>query len=190
MHAYLIITNKERVNIKDFVKDCKEPIIEHFFKKIKIDDIRDLNQMLLTKGAESHIIYFDNFLDVAQNAFLKTLEEPSLEKQIFLISKSKSNLLDTLVSRITIFDADDLISPEIGKKFLKQNMVERLDTIKKILDSEHDDVKPIAQKLIKNILEVPNLPVDKKKTLAEIYDNLFASGSSAKQVLEFIATTI
>lgn len=189
MHAYLIVTN-QKVDVREFVKGVNEPIIEHFFTKIKIDDVRELNGFLQTKGVESHVIYFDNFLDVAQNAFLKTLEEPGGDKQIFLISKSRSTLLDTLISRLTVFEVQQKEDQQIGQKFLKQNINERLETIKKILDAEHDDVRPQAQKLIANILNSPGLNASQKKTLAEMYENLFAQGSSAKQVLEFIAVTV
>ncbi len=191
MHAYLIISDNKELDIKSVLPNLYEPVRSHFFSKIKIDDIRGLNNFLLTRGAEAHVIYFDSFLDIAQNTFLKTLEEPNADKQIILVTKSRANLLDTIISRLQVID---LVSAGNDKKgnFLALSIVQRLEVVKKILDSEHDDVRPNAQKLIGQILNNSGdkLNADQKQTLAQLHDNLFESGTSAKQVLEFLAVTL
>lgn len=191
MHAYLIISDDKNLDIKTIVSNLYEPVRSHFFSKIKIDDVRGLNNFLLTRGAEAHVIYFDSFLDIAQNAFLKTLEEPNNEKQIILVTKSRANILDTLISRMQVVDVKNTASDKKGD-FLSLTIVQRLEVVKKILDSEHDDVRPNAQKLISQILNNAGdkLNADQKQTLAQLHDNLFESGTSAKQVLEFLAVTL
>ena len=191
MHAYLIISDNADLDIKSTVPNLYEPVRKHFFSKIKIDDVRNLNNFLLTRGAEAHVIYFDSFLDIAKNAFLKTLEEPNNEKQIILVTKSRANILDTLISRMQVVDVKNTTALKKGD-FVGLSVVERLEVIKKILDSEHDDIRPNAQKLINQILNNngDKLTPDQKQTLAQLYDNLFESGTSAKQVLEFLAVTL
>ena len=191
MHAYLIISDNKELDIKSVLPNLYEPVRSHFFSKIKIDDVRTLNNFLLTRGAEAHVIYFDSFLDIAQNAFLKTLEEPNNEKQIILVTKSRANILDTLISRMQVIDVKNTTMAKKGD-FVGLSIIERLEVVKKILDSEHDDIRPNAQKLISQILNNngDKLNPDQKQTLAELHDNLFESGTSAKQVLEFLAVTL
>jgi DNA polymerase-3 subunit delta' len=191
MHAYLIISDNKEQDVKSILPNLYEPVRSHFFSKIKIDDVRGLNNFLLTRGTESHVIYFDSFLEIAQNAFLKTLEEPNNEKQIILVTKSRANILDTLISRLQVIDIANNNSDKKGN-FLQLSIVQRLEVVKKILDSEHDDVRPNAQKLISQILNNngDSLTADQKQTLAQLHDNLFESGTSAKQVLEFLAVTL
>lgn len=191
MHAYLIISDNKELDVKSLLPNLYEPVHRHFFSKIKIDDVRYLNNFLLTSGQESHVIYFDSFLDIAQNAFLKTLEEPNANKQIILVTKSVSNILDTMVSRLQVINTENL-NIKTKNSFLSLNITERLEVVKKILDGETDDVRPSAQKLINHILNDTsvNLDKDQKQTLVEMHDHLFNQGSSAKQILEFLAVTL
>lgn len=189
MHAYLIISDNSDINVEQYIPQITKPFYVHKFSKIKIDDIRTINTLLISGGNESHVIYFDSFLDVAQNAFLKTLEEPANGKNIILITKSQATLLDTLLSRLHIVQLADTKFVK-KEKFIELATPSRLELVKKILDGEHDTVRTNAQQLISNILQTPNLPPNKKQILAKMYDDLFASGSSPKQILEFLAVTL
>lgn len=73
-------------------------------KSIKIDDIRALQQRLATRhGAPQplRVLIFpaERITLPAQQALLKLLEEPPVNVQIFLIARSRSNLLPTILSR-------------------------------------------------------------------------------------------
>lgn len=195
MHAYLILTNNNEVDLINLIPNLYQPIHKHFFSKIKVDDVRTINSFLTTLGHESHVIYFDTFLDIAQNAFLKTLEEPSVDKQIILITNSKAGIYDTVLSRLTVIE-DQENSHINQNNFAELSIIERLEVVKKILDSEHDKIRPNAQKLITDILNTKNsnsgsaVNIEQRQTLAEMYDHLFNAGSSPKQILEFIAVTL
>lgn len=197
MHAYLIITDNKDVDIEQVMAEkgqsLFQPVHKHFFSKIKIDDIKYLNNFLLTTGVESHIIHFDNFLDIAQNAFLKTLEEPNKNKQIILVTKSRSNILDTIISRLNVIEINNQDSTEKSKNnFIDLSITERLEVVKQVLNLDHDEIRPSAQKLISKILNNNSikLTIEQKRVLAEMHDHLFNSGSSAKQILEFLAVTL
>lgn len=71
---------------------------------ISVHEIRRLNEKLNYKsyagGKKFIIIYLPEFLNIsAANKFLKTLEEPSDDSQIFLISEKPELLLQTITSR-------------------------------------------------------------------------------------------
>lgn len=195
MHAYLILTNNNEVDLINLIPNLYQPIHKHFFSKIKVDDVRTISSFLTTLGRESHVIYFDTFLDIAQNAFLKTLEEPSVDKQIILVTNSKAGIYDTVLSRLTVIE-DQENSHINQNNFAELSIIERLEVVKKILDSEHDKIRPNAQKLITDILNTKNsnsgsaVDIEQRQTLAEMYDHLFNAGSSPKQILEFIAVTL
>ena len=193
MHAYLICTNNKEINLKSFLPKLAEPIFKHYFTKLKIDDVHALNSFLLTSGAETHIIYFETFLELAQNAFLKTIEEPSAGKQIVLVTKSRAGILDTLLSRLNVID--NVADSELKlSNFLELSIVDRLEVVKNILNKDDDEVRPGAQNLINQILstntETKFLTSQQKQTLAQLHDHLFDSGTSAKQILEFLAVTL
>lgn len=79
-------------------------ILEPDGKQIKIDQIRELQKTLSFKPVESTrrvclIDYADQMNPAAANALLKTLEEPSAETLIILISAQPEALLSTVLSR-------------------------------------------------------------------------------------------
>lgn len=71
---------------------------------ITIDEIRTINEFLSytpSEGRKKVVIIddADSMTTQAGNALLKTLEEPSSNSIIILISSSEANLLDTIISR-------------------------------------------------------------------------------------------
>jgi DNA polymerase III delta prime subunit len=78
-------------------------------KSIGIEDIRAMQQKLYlstTAGKKKAITLFhaETLTVEAQNALLKTLEEPPGHALIFLLAADKSNLLPTVLSRCTVIE--------------------------------------------------------------------------------------
>jgi DNA polymerase III delta prime subunit len=74
----------------------------------------------------------------AQNALLKTLEEPGEGNHFFLVAPYEDILLPTLRSRMQVYKREaerDTASPQ---KFLALSPVKRLDFTKKFKDDERD----------------------------------------------------
>jgi hypothetical protein len=82
--------------------------IERIFpekKELAIAQVRQLQKVMIYRSNDVrvHIVYwFDTASIEAQNAFLKTLEEPVENTQIILVAKSASYILPTVLSRITV----------------------------------------------------------------------------------------
>jgi len=73
-------------------------------RKIAVDDIRDLEKMMHQSSPEGTwkigvIVDADRMGDSAENAFLKTLEEPPRESLLLLLSSEPEKLLATVWSR-------------------------------------------------------------------------------------------
>ena len=72
-------------------------------RRILVDEVRDLERFLhLGSGGELKvgiIVEADRMLDQAQNAFLKTLEEPPRDSILLLVTTNPAALLPTIRSR-------------------------------------------------------------------------------------------
>ena len=110
----------ENSNHPDFMQ------IEPDGNAIKIEQIRFLQQKIAEKPIISkNKVYIINNADTmtkeAQNALLKTLEEPPEYAVIILIASNESNLLNTIKSRCTkvVFQ---IIENEKIEKYIKENI--------------------------------------------------------------------
>ncbi len=123
-HAYLITGPKEadregfaaavlslaagtkRKTLEDW-QQHSVPIVrpESKSRRIKVDAIRELEHTLyMTSGPEGHkfgvIVDAERMMPQAQNAFLKTLEEPPPRTLLLLLTAQPQQLLDTIRSRV------------------------------------------------------------------------------------------
>ena len=103
------------------------------FRNIKIENIRDLKKLILTKSLlnNKRFIIFDDvetFSNNCLNALLKILEEPTDKNYFILINNNSKKLLETVYSRSTEF-----------KIFLTAN--QRIDIIENLIKTDNIDVK-------------------------------------------------
>ena len=190
MHAYLLLTNIDQVDVEKAIPGIEKPFVFHNFKQLKIDDIRNIRNLLLMSGKESHIIKFDTFTEEAQNAFLKILEEPTSQKTLILVTSSKNHLLDTVLSRILVINVSDTDFESKYSDFLDKDISERLSIVSEILKLDKEDIKKESRMLLSGILKNKNLSTKDRYSVAKMHDYLFDKGSSAKHVLEFVAVTL
>lgn len=85
--------------------DVKWYGVDEDVRSIKIDEIRDLQNWLSLKSYEGKVKVFilneaDRLTTEAQNALLKSLEEPPPQSVFILLAAKKSDLLDTVISRM------------------------------------------------------------------------------------------
>lgn len=95
-------------------------------KMIKVDSIRDLRnmaQVFPNDGNKSvFIIHGAQFMNTqSQNALLKIFEEPSAHVSFILTCDSKASLLDTIISRATLYNLgeESTMSDENSEAVLK-----------------------------------------------------------------------
>lgn len=103
-------------------------------QKLKIDNVRTVIRQLYLKPYEGKYKVFiveeaDTLTEEAQNAFLKTLEEPPKNSVIILLASQKESLLETIISRCQIIKF--LLSSQKGETDLKiKNYLLNKDRIK------------------------------------------------------------
>jgi len=93
-------------------------------EKLKIDRIRAVIRKLYLKPYMSEWKIFiieeaDSLTEEAQNAFLKTLEEPPLDSVIILMVQQKEVLLKTIISRCQVVKFLSAIQKQETESFIK-----------------------------------------------------------------------
>ena len=91
---------------------------------------------LIAGASKIIIITFSTVTPEAQNALLKTLEEPAKDTYIFLLTPSVDMLLPTVLSRcqqVTLGNLEVEPPSESAEAFIKANVQERLKIIGKIV---------------------------------------------------------
>ena len=101
--------------------------IVHEKASIGVDDIRDqlINDITIKPYSSNHKVYIipdaDQMTEQAQNALLKTIEEPPEYAVILLITDNAKNLLQTVQSRCVLLNTKPL-DTEIITEYLIKNL--------------------------------------------------------------------
>jgi DNA polymerase III delta prime subunit len=209
-HAHFIIGDAETlidVLIARLESECgilargNPDVSIHRYDTLKIEDARRLEaSQILTSvggGVKIFIISAYSITHEAQNALLKTLEEPTHNTFFFLIVPRQDSLLPTLKSRLQISALAVANQDEQSKEaheFLSGSLAARLKTAKGI--SEAKD-KEAAIKLFSSLereyrrRKSPTLwsrqDIIALEALAQARSYLSDRGSSVKMLLDYIA---
>jgi DNA polymerase III delta prime subunit len=159
------------------ITDIKDKLKEFQYKKIKHPV-----KILLIYDA-------DRLTKEAQNALLKTLEEPSTDNHIFLICFDTNKLLSTIKSRCELIDLKDSNLDMDTTNFLNSSLFENFNYIKEILSiKDNKEKKGRVETLFRNIAnESKKLSTDKRYKIEELivdYSIYFASEVNLRLVLE------
>lgn len=135
-------------------------------KSIGVDDIRKLIVEINKKPFEGDkkVIIIHNcetMTEAAQNAFLKTIEEPPVGVYIFLLCENLASVLDTVKSRTSIYRLNRLSKEEI-EEYIHQNYIDISDEKEKMLISFSDGIPGTIDKLVKDeeFNNIRNLALD------------------------------
>lgn len=88
----------------------------------------------------------------AQNALLKTLEEPSAHARLFLAVPSRDMLLPAVLSRVEMFEVSDIVHAERDEErvdphtFITSSVAQRYDLMSSIL--KHKDARALRAFLV------------------------------------------
>ncbi len=97
----------------------------------------------VTGGRKIFVVAFQKITDEAQNALLKTLEEPTGKTHFFLVLPRKEMLLSTVRSRVvSLFGARALPQEEIARAaaFLSASPPDRLAIVQELVKDLQDEV--------------------------------------------------
>lgn len=138
---------KEYVDIHEFRNKKSK-------KSIGVDEIREINEEISKKPFEGDkkiiIIYDGDKITIqAQNAFLKTIEEPPKGVFIFILCENLENVLDTVRSRCQIHKLNKLNGKEINL-FLEKKYPHLKEAELSTMISFSDGVPGRAEQFVEN----------------------------------------
>ncbi len=172
--------------IESLKKDFSDSEIVFWYEdKMKIETARQIMESLNTKPNKEKrfaVIGFNILGLDAQNAMLKTLEEPSCDTSIIFVTSLPEKLIRTVRSRMIERSFDFEIKKESKKN--AENIGEALKQVEKILrDMKKDGNNESAKAFITNLMiEEKNIEI--KSKLLKLFSYLDDSSASSKQILE------
>ena len=212
-HAYLLISSATiDSDLIDYlekgfsIKVLGNPDFLHkSYEVLNIDDAREIIRFhniipVDDKNKKIIILSFDSITLEAQNAFLKTLEEPAPYVHFFLITNKISALIDTIQSRVNVIFFDHSIDEamlKLAKDFIKKKVKDRLEFAKDLVEEINKEKK--NKKYVSDFIDailfilrqegvIANQEKIRSVELANKY--LEDRSPSVKMLLEYIALTL
>lgn len=144
-HAYLLIGSAEEA--EKYLREQGLVVLgspDFFVFKddvFGVSDARKLAESAVRKAFTNRKIFLilpRKITREAQNALLKTFEDPIKNTHFFLCVREEGLVLQTLRSRMQIVKLQHSVLQEEAKKFLKLPIKDRLNFVKKFVDKEED----------------------------------------------------
>lgn len=214
-HAYVIEGDHEKnlKSVRDLIRSFGIHIAgnpdytESVYDVYTVDDARELRRVQGLHSAAGDkkifIITLRTINHEAQNALLKTLEEPTQHTHFFFLVRSSAILLATVLSRVQLVQVsrDEIAHGSEAREFVAASMGERLKKISTLTKAKTDDkseAKEDARKLLAGLEKILSSKLgDKNIDVAPslrdiIYAERELSGRapSLKLLLEHLALTI
>ncbi|HAS84563.1 MAG TPA: hypothetical protein DCS23_00600 [Candidatus Yonathbacteria bacterium] len=133
-------------------------LMERFYETLGIDEARELKDAQTRAGFDGarkiFIIGADSFTHQAQNALLKTFEEPTAGTHFFIILPHAEMLLPTLLSRVLVVTGNVVNTDEtkiLAEKFIETNLEGRFAIAKKMAEKKAGET--VDRELFRRILD-------------------------------------
>ena len=169
------------------------------YQRFGVDDaieLRDRSNRRPVAGSQRFfIVATPGMTGEAQNALLKTLEEPPADAAFFIIVPAPAMLLPTLRSRaqVLILEHTEAAEDSIDTKaFLAAAPQERLDMLKPLLEKDEDDKRDIG-KIVAFLSALEQRLAKKPEALHAIYrarKYIGDKGALVKPLLEQVALLV
>jgi DNA polymerase III delta prime subunit len=199
-HAYLLVGSRGAAEaaLWELFEKNGQPLKgspDYFsFKEelFSVDDARDFAEQAAYKPFISRKVFFiapERILHEAQNALLKTFEEPVADTHFFLVLRNENVVLPTLLSRVQIVRLQGGEESGEAKKFLSMTIKERLAFVKKFIDKE----KNLSAFLDELMSELREAGASESARLEKVYRLRLSSddrAASPRLILEHLAVVL
>ncbi len=149
------------------------------------------------------VIVANTFSQQAQNALLKTLEEPTKGTHFFILTSTSATFLPTILSRVHVVGTTHSTSvlPDVCDvtSFLKGTSAKRINMVKQIMKEKEDekigdkDIHMFITELEKSAFNMYKGGVKEIKVarvFSKVQDYVRDTSSSKKLLLEYIALSL
>ncbi len=196
-HARLcVVLHNRETYIEKLKAECSESAEVVCLKGVvfSIGEVRKLIEMAYQKpiNKEYRLFLIDahSIAIEAQHALLKILEEPPKTSKFIFVLQSKSQLLPTLLSRVSLEESKtESLSEGAFSDFVTMAIGQRLEYIAKITKDKNDDIlRSLERGLIDYVQLIKVLEL--KKTILDSLQYLQLRGASKKMVWEELSLTL
>ncbi len=177
MHAFLFIGEKKQVEsaISNFQETVGGEVINHNIQKIS--DVRSLVDLIKLGRARPLIVRMADINKAtleAQNALLKSLEEPPTNTSFVLTSQSEAGILPTILSRVytTYCTVNEKREITQGADFVNAPLITKIAQIEKVKERSE------AIKLVKDIINFYHGTITTGNFNSKIYKHLTLTSSA------------
>ncbi len=205
-HAYLIFGSRKDVveELRGYIKETynlgpgSPDYIEHNTDSFGIDEVRELTARVYQKNiapVSTVILSVQSITGEAQNALLKTLEEPQTNTLFFVVMPHGAYVLETILSRVSTIMLESQTAVAFSyKTYLGQTFPERIAYIEKLTkDKETDSYdKEMVAEIIQLILE--GLHEEGKhsisKDIQDVTKYIYDQSASVKHIIEYMSLMV
>lgn len=204
-HAWCLVgqMNAGKVAVLDCLSDLgigdTSPDVRWFeYEMLSVDDARTITKVQAERPVAENfswiIVSFDRTTTEAQNALLKTLEEPASTTKIILIVPTDNFLLPTVRSRLQfVYLEDNQLDDFDVAAFLAMSFKDRLDAVAPIIkEGDKQQARQILVSMQKMVYEKGNTAENKNtlRYLGDCIEVVLDPSSSLKLLLESVAVTV
>lgn len=206
-HAYLLIGERAEADtfLSDlFVKVGVATLGNPDFYVLEqsvfgVDDSRDLSERAIERAfgeRKVFVIHAEKFTPEAQNALLKTLEEPVPNTHFFISTREANIFLPTLLSRLHhVRVGGELEEAKEVSKFLQKTPKQRVDFAKKFADEVKDGERgagALAEFLdqLLHKLREDGAPLETQRRVLEVRAFARDSAAQPRLILEHLALVL
>jgi DNA polymerase III delta prime subunit len=204
-HSYIVVSATPDALVPVLTAEFKVSMPEYnvvpfLIPRVTIDDVRMLSEYTYGSAPQIMLVSTDDILHEAQQALLKTLEEPGAQTKIVFIMPHVAHLIPTILSRVELVHYEGENSDSVYKtemqKFLASDVPTRLKWVEKFIkdNEDHDTTRSILKRYIDALTEII---LNKKEISSTVLEdlqyastNILTRGSSIKILLEHVAITL
>lgn len=162
-----------------------------------VDDAREVGEKASAKAFGERMVFVieaQKFTAEAQNALLKTLEDPVPNTHFFILAREAAMFLPTLLSRMHRVDArGESDEGSEAKKFLKKNLKQRLAFAKKFADEKDERGAGALAEFLDSlllILKEDGAPTGSLQRVLDARTYARDSGAMPRLILEHLALVL
>lgn len=197
-HAYVIEGSFNCETLRTFILNMD---VCFSFENMGIDDARQIKQLASQKNDQARlmVVTADSITHQAQNALLKTFEEPGENNHFMLVIPNVDTLLPTLQSRLQVIENSSNTSAGAidAQDFLDKNVQERMKWIDGMFGKKGTGMtKSDAIQMMNNLERVIHVDInrpdrsDHLQLLLQSKKYLNQNGASIKMILENVALVV
>jgi hypothetical protein len=193
-HATIVFTDGWSAYVPELPQESEHVFLDN--DMVGIDEVRTITAEAYrrpTQGTLKYIIVRTPKVTVeAQQALLKTLEEPPLSTAIVLVVPVGTSVLATILSRVATEYCTDTIDNSVFTAWLAAPLAERMERIEAAAKDKDEQFFTVMAQGLRSYLHIRRRELDVRTyaSAKQVLELLRTRGASNKMLLEELALSL